>query len=207
MIDYAEKHSFIIICAEGGDGWWTNSAEIENHFYESYLLEELIPDVERRFNARTERNSRAIAGLSMGGYGAFKLAFRRPEMFRLAASTSGAFHAAEIFAHSEADEWKDLRPSISQVFGGAENVKVRQNNNLFQLANDFPSEQINRLPHFYFDCGADDSFLPVNLRFHELLRRRKIPHEFWKFSGAHDWNYWNEQIRRIFLVAEKFLAS
>lgn len=206
LTDYAEKFPLIIICAEGNDGWYTNSAEMENHFLESYLTEELVPDVEQRFKARASRNSRAIAGLSMGGYRAFKLAFRRPEMFCLAASTSGAFHAAEIFASQTSDEWKELEPSISRVFG-SNNRKIRDDNDLFRLANNFPSEQINELPYFYFDCGTNDSFLPINLRLAEIFRRRGIAYEFRQFSGGHDWNYWNNQIKRILRVAKINLAA
>jgi S-formylglutathione hydrolase FrmB len=207
LTEYVENLSFIVVCAEGENGWWTDSTEIESNFYESYLTEELIPDVERKFNVRAERNSRAIAGLSMGGYGAFKLAFRRPEMFCFAASTSGAFHAAEICENRNHDEWKELLPSITQVFGDAQNKKKRQENDLFQLASDFPSEQISRLPRFYFDCGTEDAFLPINQRLAELFRRRKIAHEFGQFAGMHDWCYWDRQIKRILSVAENFLSA
>lgn len=206
LIDYAENFSFIIICPEDGDGWFTDSAEIENHFFESYLTEELIPDVERRFDARAERNSRAIAGLSMGGYGAFKLAFRCPEMFSLAASTSGAFHAAEIFGGQASADWKDLEPSILKVFG-SNNQKIRRENDLFRLADNFSSEQIGKLPRFYFDCGTDDPFLTANLRLAEIFRRRKIAHEFRQFPGNHDWKYWNKQIRRILRAAKTNLIT
>jgi len=204
---YAEKFSFIIVCAEGGDAWWTDNAEIENHSFESYLTEELIPGVEEKFNVRAERNSRAIAGLSMGGYGAFKLAFRRPEMFCLVASMSGAFHAAEVCDNRKFDEWKDLQPSISQVFSSVENIKIRRENDLFRLATDFPPEQISLLPYFYFDCGTNDSFLNVNLRLAELFGRRNIPHKFRQCFGGHDWNYWDSQILRILSVTKKFLTA
>ncbi len=201
LIDYAQKFSFIIICAEGGDGWYTDSPEIENHFYESYLTEELIPDVERRFNVRAEGNSRAVAGLSMGGYGAFKLAFRRPEMFSLAVSMSGAFHAADIDDTEISNSWKELQPSILRVFGLA-NRQIRQQNDLFWLANNFLPKQINQLPYFYFDCGTEDSFLPVNLRLAEIFRLRGIVYEFRQYDGGHDWNYWDNRIRRILPIVE-----
>jgi S-formylglutathione hydrolase FrmB len=206
LVNHAESFPFIIICAEGGDGWYTDSAEIENHFFESYLTKELIPDVERRFKVRSQRNSRAIAGLSMGGYGAFKLAFRQPEMFCLAASMSGAFHAAEIFGDSMFDEWKELQPSILKVFG-SDNQEVRKDNDLFQIVNNFPSEQSGQLPYFYFDCGAEDSFLPVNLRLAEIFRKKEIAHDFRQFSGGHDWSYWNEHIQQILRLAKLYLAA
>lgn len=204
LINYARDFSFIIVCAEGGDSWYTDNKEMENHFYESCLVKELIPDVERRFKARPEKNSRAVAGLSMGGYGAFKLAFRHPEMFCLAASMSGAFHAAEIYDGLKFNRWRELQPSILKVFG-SENLEIRRRNSLFQTANNFLSEQIIRLPYFYFDCGTDDSFLSLNLKMAKLFRSKKIAHEFHEFSGGHDWNYWNRQLKRILRIAETHL--
>lgn len=205
LINYAQNFPFIIVCAEGGDSWYTDSLEIENHFFESYLTEELIPDVESRFKVKTHKNFRAIAGLSMGGYGAFKLAFRRPEMFCLAAATSGAFHAAEIADSRTSDAWKELKPSICRVFG-LNNRQIRLDNDLFRLASNFPLTQINRLPYFYFDCGTEDSFLPVNLRLAEIFQKRGISHRFQQCSGAHDWNYWDRQIQSILQVAENHLT-
>ncbi len=205
LIEYAQNFPFVIICAEGGDEWYTDSPESENHFFESYLTEELIPDVERRFKVRAERSSRAIAGLSMGGYGAFKLAFRRPEMFSLVISMSGAFHAAEIDDTEISNDWKDLQSSIIRVFG-LTNRQIRQKNDLFRLAINFPPEQIDQLPYFYFDCGAEDSFLPVNLRLAEIFRQREIVHEFRQYHGGHDWKYWDNRIQKILPIVKSQIS-
>lgn len=200
--EYARERSFIIICPDGGNTWYADSQKIENHFYESYFFDELFEDVERRFNAGESRKSRAIAGLSMGGYGAFKFAFRRPEMFCFAASMSGAFHAAEIFGN---DSWTELQPSILEVFGDGDSGNIRAENDLFQIAEKFPSEQIGELPFFYFDCGTEDSFLPINIRLAEIFSRRGIAYQFEKFSGGHDWDYWNAQLETALRKAEEFL--
>lgn len=178
---YAVDCSFVIICAEGGDGWYADSPHLPNHFYESYVLQELIPTVEKEFEIDKSRNKRAIGGLSMGGCGAFKFAFRRLEMFCFAASMSGAFHAAKVFKD---DLWTEIQPSINAVF--SDDKLLRTNNDLFQIAENFPAEKISELPFFYFDCGAEDSFLPVNIRLAEIFRRRGIAHHFKIFSGGHD---------------------
>lgn len=206
LIDYAKDYKFIIICAEGGDNWYTDNLEIENHFFESYLTKELIFDVEQRYRVRSERNSRAVAGLSMGGYGAFKLAFHQPEMFSLAAATSGAFHAAEVYDSGLFNEWQELKPSILKAFS-SNNRQILEDNDLFRLANNFPSEQIGQLPYFYFDCGTEDSFLPVNQRLAEIFQKRGIVHEFHQFRGGHDWNYWDKQIQQILSLANAFLTT
>jgi putative tributyrin esterase len=194
IVEYAEDCSFAIICPDGGDSWYADSWRIENHFYESWFTDEFVPHVEAKFNIGRSREKRAVGGLSMGGYGAFKFAFRRPQMFSFAAAMSGAFHAAEVF------DDEILRNSIFAVFG--DDDSLRNENDLFKIIENYPPEKIAELPFFYFDCGADDGFLPINQRLHELLRRRKIAHEFKIFPGGHDWDYWNIHLKEILKMAE-----
>ncbi len=201
IVEYASKYSFAIICAEGGDGWYADSPHLENHFYESYFLNELIPAVESNFNIGQNREKRAIAGLSMGGYGAFKFAFRQPEKFCFAASMSGAFHAAEI---RRDDEWTELHNSILAVF--ADDDLFRNENDLFQIIKKYPAEKISALPDFYLDCGNEDSFLRVNIRLAKTLQQRGIAHDFQVFSGGHDWDYWNSQIENILQITARVFS-
>lgn len=201
IIEYARQHSFAIVCPDGGDGWYADSPLIENHFYESYFLHELSPAVESRFNLGKSRRKRAVAGLSMGGYGAFKFAFRQPDKFCFAASMSGAFHAAEIVGD---DLWTELQSSILAVFG--DDHALRTENDLLQIARNFPAERIAALPHLYFDCGAQDEFLPVNIKLSAIFAERGIVHEFKIISGGHDWNYWNTQLENILQKAEFYLT-
>ena len=200
LLKYAAEFPFIIICAEGENSWYSDSSAIKNHFFESYLTDELIPSVEKRFNVRAEKKSRMIAGLSMGGYGAFKLACRRPDLFCCAASTSGAFHAAGIFRD---DIWVELHDSIYAVF--TNDAVIRTKNDLFQIIEKFPAEQFDELPFFYFDCGAEDSFLPINFTLAKAFERRRIIHEFKVYPGGHDWKYWNSRLLNILRIAGKFL--
>ena len=192
IVEYAKKYPFAIVCAEGGNGWYADSPHLENHFYASYFLNELIPNIESEFNIGQRREKRAIAGLSMGGYGAFKFAFRQPEKFCFAASMSGAFHAAEI---RRDDKWTELHDSILAVF--ADEDSFRSESDLFQIIENYSAETISALPYFYFDCGTEDGFLPVNVRLSKVLQQRGIAHEFQIFSGGHDWDYWNAQLENV----------
>lgn len=197
IVEYAKNKSLIIVCAEGGDNWYSDNSQIENHFHESYILDELIPAVEEKFKVSSHKNKRAVAGLSMGGYGALKFALRRPELFCFAASMSGAFHAAEIV---KSDVWTELQNSIMNVFGNDE--LLRNENNLFQIIENFPTEKIRQLSFFYFDCGAEDSFLSVNIRLSDSFQKRGIAHEFKIYPGGHNWNYWNHRLKNILTIAE-----
>ncbi len=204
LVEYAKDYPFLIVCADGGDNWYTDKPQSVSNFYESYIIQELIPHVENRFTARAEKKSRSIAGLSMGGYGAFKLAFRYPEMFCLAASMSGAFHASELFDAPETSDWEELLPSIISVFG-SDISETRRQNNLFEMAANFSPEKIKDLPYFYFNCGVADSFLPTNSRLANIFREKLIPYEFQTLEGGHDWDYWNRQLPRILETASIYL--
>jgi S-formylglutathione hydrolase FrmB len=201
---YATHYDLFIVMVEGNDGWYTDSATVPADKYESYILSELIPDVEKRFRVSTQRDGRAIAGLSMGGYGAVKFGLKHPEMFALAASMSGAFGAG-----SWAD--KDLpagaiRDSLLQTFGPADSP-TRAANDVFKLAREVSAKKITPLPYFYIDCGTEDFLFSNNRDFVNLLVELKIPHEYRQLPGNHSWPYWDAQVQEILRLAAVRLRS
>ncbi|HVF22512.1 MAG TPA: alpha/beta hydrolase-fold protein, partial [Pyrinomonadaceae bacterium] len=149
---YAAQYRIIIVMPEGNDGWYIDSATSATDKYESYILQELLPDVQQRYRTIEARYARAIAGLSMGGYGAIKFGLKSPQTFVFAASTSGAFGVTR---------WaeKDIPPSwlkSLQAYGSADS-DTRQANDLFEIIRKYPAARISSLPYFYFDCGTEDS--------------------------------------------------
>ncbi|HKX83419.1 MAG TPA: alpha/beta hydrolase-fold protein, partial [Pyrinomonadaceae bacterium] len=111
---YLQGYRAIIVTPEGGDGWYTDSATVPNDKYESYIIRELIPEIDKKFRTIPDRDHRAIAGLSMGGYGAIKFGVKYPEKFSLVGSFSGAFDAPMRGA-AVVNNW----PSIISVYGPA----------------------------------------------------------------------------------------
>ncbi len=93
VADVAAQYRMIIVMPEGNDSWYVDGATGLNDKYESYILQELMPDVDKRYRTIQSRYGRAIAGLSMGGYGAIKYGVKYPATFVFAASMSGAFGA------------------------------------------------------------------------------------------------------------------
>jgi putative tributyrin esterase len=192
--EYAERHRLIIVLPEGGLGWYTDSATVPADKYESYILQELIPDVENRFRVIKDRGARAVGGLSMGGYGAIKFGLKHPEVFALVASMSGAFDAV-----TRTDD-----DSIMRTFGDVDNP-ARPANDLFKLTASLPDDQLAALPYFYFDCGAGDYWLKVNRDLANTFSERKIAYEYRELPGIHDWNYWDRQVQEIMRLAEQRL--
>lgn len=203
LIEYANEYEFIIICPEGKNNWYLDNPHLEDYFYESYILDEIIPEVETRFRVNNERNSRAIGGLSMGGYGAFKFAFRKPELFCCAASMSGAFDIPDFLENTE-NKWFELHPYIADAFADISKEAIKYQD-IFYLAENFPTEQIETLPYFYFDCGQQDSFISLIRDFSKLLEKRQIPHQFHEIPGGHNWEYWNKRIKIILkIISDNF---
>lgn len=204
--EYAAQYQFIIVTPEGGDGWYTDSATVAADKYETYIMEELLPEVDNRFRTQKSYKWRAIAGLSMGGYGALKFGLKYPDKFGFVASTSGALDAA---VRTDADPrfaWGYLRPSIMQTFG-ASNSQTRTANDLHLLARNLPPERVRSLPFIYFDCGTEDGFLGTNRELATILLERKIPHEFRQLPGAHNWAYWDSQVQEILKVAWRKMSA
>lgn len=201
---YATHHDLFLVMVEGENGWYTDSATVPTDKFESYILEELMPDVEKRFRVSNEPGGRAIAGLSMGGYGSLKYAFKFPGRFAMAASMSGAMGAA-TWSDSELKDLEFIRQSLNKTFGPAGST-TRANNDLLKLTRDISADAIKSLPVIYLDCGTEDILFATNRSYADLLLERKIPHEFRQLPGNHNWQYWDQQIQQILSLASKTLA-
>jgi putative tributyrin esterase len=198
IADYASTYAIIIIMPEGNDGWYTDSTTVATDKYESYILKELLPDVEQRYRTIEARYGRAIAGLSMGGYGAIKFGLKSPQTFAFAASMSGAFGVTRFSEKDIPNNWRD---SV-KLFGPA-GSETRKANDLFELIQNLPAQRIQSLPYFYFDCGTEDSTLifPYNRELSALMYEKKIQHEFRELPGDHSWAYWDRQVQEILRIA------
>jgi putative tributyrin esterase len=201
LADYAAADQIIIVTPEGNDGWYTDSSTIQNDKYESYIIQELIPDVEKRFRVNSDRGARAIAGLSMGGYGALKFGVKYPQQFVFVASMSGALDAAS-WTEAELKGLAFIFRSLQSVYGDA-NSETRSANDLKKLYGRVTPAQMTSLPFVYLDCGTEDVLLSTNRSFADILRGKKIPYEYRELPGTHSWKYWDAQVQEVLKVAAK----
>src|SRR5438094_6681517 len=126
VADYAAQYRMIVVMPEGNNGWYTDSVGVASDKYESYILKELIPDVQKRYRTIETRYGRAIAGLSMGGYGALKFGLKFPGTFNFAASISGAL-TAPSWTENDLKNPGPIRDSVMSVFGPAGSDMRKQN--------------------------------------------------------------------------------
>ncbi len=104
VAEYSRTLPLIIVMPDGENSWYTNAANVPADRFEDYILTDLLADVAGKYRTINSRHGRTIAGLSMGGYGALKMALKRPGTFAVAGSFSGAFSATRqaelVQAHS-----------------------------------------------------------------------------------------------------------
>jgi S-formylglutathione hydrolase FrmB len=199
VADYASPYRLIVVMPEGNDGWYTDSATVVTDKYESYILKELIPDVQQRYRTIEARYGRSIAGLSMGGYGSIKFGLKSPATFIFAGSMSGAFGVTR-FGEKEigGSGWE-----TSMKLFGPVGSETRKTNDLFEIINNLTAARIGSLPYFYFDCGTEDSdrIFPFNRELAALMVAKKIPHEYRELPGDHSWGYWDQQVKEVLKIA------
>ncbi|HET6974199.1 MAG TPA: alpha/beta hydrolase family protein [Pyrinomonadaceae bacterium] len=199
VADYASEYRLIVVTPEGNNSWYIDSVGVANDKYESYVLNELIPDVQQRYRTIEARYGRSIAGLSMGGYGAFKFGLKTPATFVFAGSMSGAFGVTRFTEKEIGPE----RFADSLKLFGALGSDTRAANDLYDIIGKLTPARVASLPYFYFDCGTEDAPLifPFNRELAALMFEKKIPHEFRELPGDHSWGYWDRQVREILRIA------
>ncbi len=202
LISYAGKHNFIIVTPEGDNGWYSDSVSTPNDKYESYIVKELIPEIDSKYRTLADREHRVIAGLSMGGYGSLKFGFKYPEMFSLIGSFSGALGATGFTEKNSGNIGKGI-----DAIMGAEDSESRKSNDIFKMVRELTPEKVKALPYIYQSCGTEDFLIQNNREYLALLNEKKVPHEYREHPGGHTWPFWDEHVREFLAVAERRLKK
>jgi len=205
VADYAGQYHMIIVTPEGNNSWYVDGAAGSNDKYESYILQELMPDVDKRYRTIQSRYGRAIAGLSMGGYGAIKYGLKYPATFVFAASMSGAFG---VTRYTEKEMGGPNCDPFLKTFGPT-GSETRKANDIFEITKSLTAARVASLPYFYFDCGTEDAaqHFDRNRELSELFLEKKIPHEYRELPGNHGWQYWDQQVQEVLRIAADKLRA
>ncbi len=196
---YASHYKLIVVMADAGDSWYTNSATDPKDKFEDYIARDMVAEIDGKFRTLRSRRARGIAGLSMGGYGALKIALRYHTDFAFAGSLSGALNAPRDLD----DRRPDFRVQLLKVFGPS-GSPVRADNNVFTL---LQSSGAKDLPYFYLACGSADYFLPVNRDFVAQLSSRGAAYEYHETPGGHAWDYWDRSLPDLLRAAADAISD
>lgn len=188
---YVAEMGLAVVMPQVGLSFYTDMAE--GNRYWTFVSEELPQMCRSFFPLSDRREDNFVAGLSMGGYGAFKLALRRPDIFSAAASLSGALDVTNNFLDSMRGE-RDRRSLFLRIFGEA-GPRDTDNDLLFLLKN--LKELDTRVPQLYQCCGTDDFLYKDNLKFRDTCSSLGIPLTYEEGPGGHDWSYWDTKIQDV----------
>jgi S-formylglutathione hydrolase FrmB len=192
---YVQMLPLIVVMPDGGRGFYTDAAE--GYAYETAIVQDLVNFIDKMFHTRTDRKGRAIGGLSMGGYGAIKLALKYPELFGSANGHSGAYG----FGHGQ---WRQDQPEFQRILGPQPDGGP---NDVYALAEKFaPATNRAKMPALRIDCGTSDFLIDSNRDFHQHLVNLGVPHEYCEYPGAHDWSYWDKHVQAAVRFHAKHLG-
>ncbi|TDO73350.1 S-formylglutathione hydrolase FrmB [Halanaerobium saccharolyticum] len=188
---YANKFGLAVIMPNVHRSFYTDMVYGSDYF--TFMSKELPQIAEKLFPLHTERKNTFAAGLSMGGYGAFKLALNQPERFAAAASLSGALNLAENA--ERVDERDELYQEFKLIFGDLDKVK-NTDNDLFYLLKKLKGEK-KKIPKLYQCCGTEDFLYQDNLKFRAFCRKNKVKLKYEEESAVHEWSYWDKKIQAV----------
>jgi S-formylglutathione hydrolase FrmB len=214
----------IVVMPDGDDGWWTTwnalndvaacrrTPRTENADtycvpwpkYDDYVVHDVLAHTDSLYRTVAQRASRAIAGLSMGGYGAISIAARNPSVFAVAASHSGELRPAlmadsSTLATTGSVTLRDARTrdELRAASGGRwERIAPAFGTDSVSWMSRDPSRLIERamrrgdaLPAWFVDVGAEDSRLPMNRSFRDRMTVLGVPLQYAEWGGRNDWKY------------------
>jgi putative tributyrin esterase len=188
----------ILVMPEGESSYYTNSVDRPKDRFEDYIVKDLISDVETRFPADPTR--RAIIGVSMGGFGAVKLALKHPELYGFVGALSPAIDVpSRPFSIKRISQYR-YHASIFGAWGS----ETRRDNDPFVLARKVDP---GKVPFIFATCGEQEGLLPANRQFAALLAKRNFRVEFDSGPGGHNWNQWNPRLPDLFASLRSHMSE
>jgi len=220
----------IVVMPDGDDGWYTTWNNLGNNAdcrrgkppdrqtesvdaycvpwpkYDDYIARDLVARVDSSYRTIQSRDGRAIAGLSMGGYGAISLALAYPDVFSAAASHSGVvsplfkgphpYAPPSRYASTEAELRQNsgnLWPAMVLAFG--RDTTGWWPRDPGRRAARAVSTDRARLPALMLDVGVSDNYVDQSRDLHATLQRLGVAHAYAEWPGAHNWDYWRAHAR------------
>lgn len=192
VVQQADKYGFIVIGVDGNYSSWYFDSPIDPDFkYETYIIDELVPFIDKKYKTIASREGRAISGLSMGGHGALYLSFKHQDVFGAAGSMSGGVDFRPFPGN-----W-DIKKRLGSITDFPENWDKNTVVNMLELVK---SNKLNLI----IDCGVDDFFIDVNRQLHEKMLALKINHDYIERPGKHNMEYWENSLKFQLLFFHNF---
>ncbi|HXC97432.1 MAG TPA: alpha/beta hydrolase-fold protein [Edaphobacter sp.] len=199
VLSLAEKYRLIVVMPEAGYSYYTNAQHLKNARWEDVTIDDLSRDVLANFPVKQRPRSAGIAGISMGGYGAAKLALKYPEKFSFVGVMSGSL---DITRRSPSIQRWSQTERIWAIFGYLN--RTRRKEDVFELLTPQTYPAVNF--HWFNSCGEEDPLRPVNSRFVKALNEHGAASQMLLTAGGHDWQSWNIALPMMFEAASETIS-
>ncbi len=186
---YATERNMVVIMPNAYNSYYTDLTDGQNFF--QHVANEVPNFVQKMFGISTEREKNYVAGLSMGGYGAFKVALTYPERYCYGISLSGALDIHDAMLRIEGYGEVELLNKLAT----SPNAVIDSDKDLIRLAKNI---RINNLiaPKLYIDCGIQDFLYNINLDMCDKLKEKGLDIYYTERPGEHNWEYWDYGIEK-----------
>ncbi len=190
---YASAKGIAVVMPAVGRSFYQDMASGPKYW--TFISEELPTLMRQFFPLSADREDTFAAGLSMGGYGALRLGLACPQKFAAAASLSGALDYVRRLKEAGKE---GSRISMPEWFGvaGPELKGEGTDSDLFATASRVAAGSGPK-PKLYVCCGTEDELLEDSRSFHRHLDAAGYEHHYEESPGAHEWGYWDAQIRKV----------
>ena len=185
---YVADMGIAVVMPNAGRSFYTDM--YNGYKYWTYITEELPEIVSDFFPISTKREDTFVAGLSMGGFGALKIALNLPEKYAAAASLSGVSGISEHFATALPEFQKEL----FNVFGEPQGIKGSINDIYFQ------ADKVSKgsvKPKLYQCCGTEDFLYEDNTNFRDFIKDKGFDYTYEEGPGQHEWGFWDNYIQKV----------
>jgi len=200
---YANEFGIAVVMPDAGKSFYTDMVHGDPYF--TYLTEEVPAHVQEWLPITNDPEHTYIAGLSMGGYGAIKIALTYPHRFKAAGSFSGALAMAEManaVMPEDAEPWlKRTEIDIALVYGDVTKI-AGSGNDVFWLATQAKKLE-KSLPQLYLSCGTEDFIYEHTTYFTSHLETLGLPFKYHEEAGVHEWGIWDRSVRDFLAWAIK----
>ena len=189
---YAEKYNLAVVMPSAHNSFYTDMVHGRKYF--TFMTEELPTLVRDLFPLSAAREDNFVAGLSMGGYGAFKLALSRPDLYAAAASLSGAVDICDVVKGQGDPNDNAWLAEMRNIFGDLEKIPG-SSHDLLTLAQKV--SQSKTKPRLFQYCGTDDFLYADNVRVRDFIQPLGFDYHYEEGPGDHSWGYWDTMIQKV----------
>ena len=195
LLKLADQYGVIVVCPDGAKtSWWLDSPIDPTMKYETFVVKELVPHVDKNLRTLAQREKRGITGCSMGGHGACYLALRNKQLFGVVGNVYGGV---------------DLRPfpknwEISKRLGTLQEYPENwERHSVITLAQELQNKELSLLTMI----GNKDFFLGVNRALHQLLADKGVEHYYIEAQGAHTHEFADEALPVMFRFINTYFTE